>query len=384
MASEGSADARHQAERRCYVHAVRMQGFRNLADVVVQPANGLNVFEGQNGQGKTNFLEAIVLLTGQRSFRGARLKDMLQKGAERYRIEARLTGSDGEEHIVVQESTGRGRKIRLNDRPARKASQLLELFPVVFFGPDDLEIAKGSPSNRRRFLDEGVVLCHPESSEILRTYQEVLKNRNRLLKDAYEPNFDDRLLRVYTEQLIESAHSVEAAYKSFLEVFGLEFSKSLASMTDGKHEGHVELNPSPIFSRCAREDAASLDARDKAAGSTVAGPHRLDLNIHLDGHPIQAWASQGQNRLIVIALKISLLRLVAELRRCEPVLLLDDVSSELDQGLSDLLTDYLGRQGGQVLATTTSAEAVGFSGDDVSRFVVNEGRIVGIHDGSGS
>jgi DNA replication and repair protein RecF len=361
-----------------------MQGFRNLIDVVVQPESGLNVFEGQNGQGKTNFLEAVVLLTGQRSFRGARLKDMLQKGADLYRIEARLTGSDGEEHVVVQESSGRGRKIRLDDRHVRKASSLLELFPVVFFGPDDLEIAKGSPSNRRRFLDEGVVLCDPLNSDTLRTYQEVLKNRNRLLKDAYEPEFDERLLRVYTEQLIEYAALLEESYIRFLDVFAPEFSSTLEAMTDGKHQGRMELQKAPLFARCANQDAASMDARDKAAGTTVSGPHRVDLNIFLDGNPIQAWASQGQNRLIVIALKVALLRLVSNLRTCEPVLLLDDVSSELDQSLSDLLSGYLGRQGGQVLATTTSAEAVGFSGDDVARFVVHEGRIVRVHDGNGN
>jgi DNA replication and repair protein RecF len=271
-----------------------MQGFRNLTDTLVQPENGLNVFEGQNGQGKTNFLEAVVLLTGQRSFRGARLKDMLQEGSERYLIEARIKGSDGEEHVVTQESTGRGRKIRLDERPVRKASSLLELFPVVFFGPDDLEIAKGSPSKRRHFLDEGVVLCHPNRAEALRTYQEVLKNRNKLLKEAYEPNFDAKVLRVYTDQLIDASNSVGEAYNDFLRVFGPEFSSTLSQMTDGKHKGHVEIQESPIFLRCAHETAEAMDARDMAAGTTVAGPHRIDLSIFLDEHSIQSWASQGQ------------------------------------------------------------------------------------------
>ncbi len=375
------------AHTQCRVHAIRVERFRNLGKLFLEPAEGLNVLEGLNGQGKTNFLESLVLLSGLRSFRGARFNQMVATGEEDFLIEGRFIGSDGQEHVVQQYWKDRGKKIRLDDRPIRKQSDVLKLFPIVFFGPDDLEIAKGSPSHRRTFMDEGMVLLIPSQLDQLRTFQETLRQRNKVLKDVREGVGDKRLLTVYTRSLVASSELVAAARETFIESFRSVFSRTIEDMTNGTQKGDVELIGSDIgegYDIGDRESDAFIEAliaRDLARGTTATGPHRSDLKLFLDGHDIQGWASQGQNRLIVIGLKIALLRMVSDERSCEPILLLDDVSSELDAYRSRMLSTHLCGQGGQVFATTTDAKSVGLTGPDILRLKVDSGRIVAVLDG---
>tara|TARA_B100000029_G_scaffold492826_2_gene554636 strand:+ start:2182 stop:3354 length:1173 start_codon:yes stop_codon:yes gene_type:complete len=387
MVSKEPVHKLESAHAHCRVHAIRVERFRNLGDLFLEPAEGLNVLEGLNGQGKTNFLECLVLLSGLRSFRGARFNQMVASGAEDFLIEGRFTGSDGQEHVVQQYWKGRGKKIRLDDKPIRKQSDILKLFPIVFFGPDDLEISKGSPSHRRTFMDEGMVLLAPPQMDQLRTFQETLRQRNKVLKDVREGVGDTRLLKVYTRSLLASSELVQAARKSFIESFRGVYARTIDEMTEGTHTGDVELVSSDIgegTDSSDRESDAFVDAiikRDLARGTTAHGPHRSDLRLFLDGHDIQGWASQGQNRLVVIGLKIALLRMVSDERSCEPILLLDDVSSELDAYRSRMLSTHLCGQGGQVFATTTDANPVGFNGPEILKLKVDSGRIVAVLDG---
>ena len=364
----------------CVFRAVRLVGFRNLSSDLIELSDGLNVFEGQNGQGKTNFLEAISLLAGLRSFRGANFRQMVHPDRDNFLIEARVRGADGEEHVVQQEWTTRGKKVRLDDRPVRRSSALLALFPTILFGPEDLDIAKGAPGVRRAFMNEGMIQCTPEDHDVLQTYQQIIKSRNKALKNVQYEGLDSSVLRVFTEQWIEQARKLSASRQRFLERFRPVFQEVVSELTQEKHSGDLHLRASSLHPEIETiEDPRGLqeelDRRDLVRGNTTTGPHRDELVIELDGHDIQGWASQGQNRLIVITLKIALLRLVADLRKCQPVLMLDDVSSELDAQRSQWLSDHLRLQGGQVLATTTDAKAVGLSSGAISQYRVWSGGI---------
>ena len=154
---------------RTVLATAHLKNFRNLREVLVEPCEGLNVLEGSNGHGKTNFLEAVCLLAGLRSFRGARMGDMVGPLEPTFDLGARVLGEQGP-RVIEMSCSQRGRRVRLDDQAVRRTSALLEVLPVVFFGPDDLALTKAGPSNRRRLLDEGVVLCDPRLAVDLRRY----------------------------------------------------------------------------------------------------------------------------------------------------------------------------------------------------------------------
>lgn len=364
---------------RCRIRAIRTIAFRNLSDTVVEPGPGLNVFEGSNGQGKTNLLEAVVLLSGLRSFRGARFADLVAAGADEFVLEARVDGLLGSS-VIRHEWRPRGRRIRLDERPVRRASELLRQIPVIFFGPDDLSIAKGPPAGRRAFVDEGVVLTDPDRADELRAYADTLRQRNRLLRDVAAGTAAREELVAWTRTFVAAARRVRAARDAFLADYAAVFAQTMGEVSGGLHAATVTARPSDPPDEQDQDAWQRMIDRDVAAQTSRLGPHRDDCVITIDGHDVSGWASQGQLRLVVIAMKIALLHRVAAARRCVPVLLLDDVSSELDQQRSQLLSAYLRAQGGQVLATTTSADAVGLGRDagegPVTRFDVSAGRII--------
>jgi DNA replication and repair protein RecF len=371
MLRDGACAPKSKPGKSCVVEAIHLRNFRNLSEVLIDLGEGLNVLEGRNGQGKTNVLEALVLLAGLRSFRGGRFQHMQGPEQDGFRLEARIRAGD-ETHIIQQVWSKGGRRIMVDDRLLRKSSTLLDLFPLVFFGPDDLEISKGSPGSRRRFLDEALVLCAPEKIGLVRVFQEVLRQRNKALKEMRDGG-DPRVLRVYTQAFIQAACALEEERSAFLSSFEAQFQEVFTEITDGNQEVAISFrSPTGNFTE---DDAEELDERDRIVGVTLKGPHRADLMISLNGHDVLGWASQGQHRLVVIALKIALLRRIETLRSYQPVLLLDDVSSELDSAYSQLLSSHLLDRGSQVLATTTDARAVGFERQNITHFQVKQGEV---------
>ncbi len=224
-----------------------MANVRNLVDALVEPADGMNVLEGANGQGKTNFLEGLYLLSGLRSFRGARFADVRGSGDSTFEIEARIATARGERH-VRQCWSRQGRRAWIDDRLARGSSELLEQLPMVFFGPDDLQLVKGGPALRRAFLDEACVQIHPESSADLRRYTQVLRERNRLLRDAASGDHDATMLRVYTRTLAEAGQAVLGHRRRLMESLAPELEGTLDRMSGGLHKGSVALAPSSFIS----------------------------------------------------------------------------------------------------------------------------------------
>lgn len=356
----------------CVLEAIHLKNFRNLSDVYVEFGPGVNVLEGRNGQGKTNLLEAVVLLGGLRSFRGGRFQTMVCSEKESFQLEARLRSGD-EVHIIQQNWSKKGRRISVDDQLLRKSSELLNIFPVVFFGPDDLEISKGSPGNRRHFLDEALILCDPEKIRCLRDFQEVLKQRNKALKETREGRLDRGVLRVYTQAFAKAAQELERERAAFLDIFSVEFTETFSEITDGGMNATIGFRTQ--LGEIQDHGLEELDDRDLIMGTTQKGPHRADLKICLNQNDVLGRASQGQHRLIVIALKIALLRKIETQRDCQPLLLLDDVSSELDSGYSQLLSSHLLRRGSQVFATTTDAKIVGLDGAEINYFGVGNGEI---------
>ena len=380
--------------RVCRVERLRLFRFRNYDDEVVELGPGLNVVSGRNAQGKTTLLEAIATLALTRSPRASSSAELIRWGEPVCRVEATVVRPDGPTRLDMRIQRGGGedseRAVRSTvvdgkDRPARA---LLGVCPVVLFWPEDLMLVKGGPEARRRLLD--VVLSQLDArvaAELVR-YRRTLEQRNALLRQIRLGAASADALAGFTAELARSGGVVQVARARLVAQLDGLAAEALAELSGGHEhlglryltEGDIEVAGDVAAMEAAL--LALLESRhteECARGTTVAGPHRDDVEILLEGRPARTSASQGQQRSAVLACKLAEVRHVTAEAGMAPVLLLDDVLSELDAGRRARLLESLGAGSQcQALLTTTEAEPAGLPASvAVTRFVVEAGRITG-------
>lgn len=368
------------------LEALRLQNFRNLAFVEIEPHPRFNILAGENGQGKTNLLEAVYLLSAVKSFRPQTNADLVRFGQDQAVLEARVDRG-GSERIVRLEIGERGKKIFLNESSVRQLSDFFGTVNVVMFGPEDIAILKGSPSERRRFIDRAIFNAHPAYATEVQHYEDVLSQRNALLK---EQRVDNSLMSVYDEQLVQYGAQIIDRRLKFLRHFRPLMARTFKSIFDESFEADIrydmkwserdDLTEDNLADRLAIERvlAHGLDqTRDaeRMRGYTLIGPHRDDLQTSLNERDVKTFASQGQHRAFVLAMKIAEITHLEERYHFAPILLLDDVSSELDRERNRFLFDFLrNRMEGQVFITTTHRDYILLE-EDVQVFDVDGGQI---------
>jgi DNA replication and repair protein RecF len=332
------------------VRALEVAQFRNLQPSLLEPHPRFNVLSGDNGQGKTNILEAIYLLGTLRSFRAARTEEMVQFTTERASVRARVEKLGVERLLEVTLAPGH-KNARVDGKGAR-ASDYFGGFNVVLFAPEDLRLPRGAPSGRRRFMDRAVWNAHPAYLNEVQTYERVLKSRNALLRE----NGPRDLLEVYDEQLARAAVPIVSRRRALIEELRPLAQHAFARVTQTGLALEMEYETALDISNIAESMLMRLDndkRKDAARGATSSGPHVDDLDFALDGKPARLYASQGQLRAIVLALKIAEIEFLRIKLGDAPVLLLDDVSSELDPTRNAQLFDFLRSVPCQAFITTT-------------------------------
>lgn len=315
------------------------------------------MFSGDNGQGKTNLLEAIFAVATLRSFRTTRMSDLVAFGAERARLGARVWKDDLVRLYEVELAQG-SRKVTLDGKAVRPLARYFGGFNVVVFTPEDLALPRASPGDRRRFLDRGVFNLRPDYLATAQDYERVLKTRNAVLRQAADGALDRRrveeLLAVYDQQLAELGAWVVSARTAFLDELRDELAAAFASITRtgreiaGRYVARSAATREEILARLAESRA-----KDLATSATQVGPHRDDVVFELDGRDAGAYASQGQLRAIMLAWKTAELSILGRAHGDPPILLLDDVSSELDPTRNEFLFEHLATLAGQCFITTT-------------------------------
>jgi DNA replication and repair protein RecF len=350
---------------------------RNLRPLQLEPSARFNVFSGDNGQGKTNLLEAIFVVAALRSFRTSKLSDVIAFGAERAKLGARVRKDDLVRIYEVEVAPGT-RKVALDGKAVRPLARYFGGFNVVVFTPEDLALPRGSPGDRRRFLDRGVFNLRPDYLGTAQDYERVLKTRNAVLRQAGDGAIDRRrledLLSVYDAQLARLGAQVIAARQAFVGVVQEELASAFAVITRTARRASVRYvirAAAPPGRGSASADGGGSDAatagtedallaairaarvKDLATSATQVGPHRDDLAFELDGREAGAYASQGQLRAIMLAWKTAELAVLARAHGDSPILLLDDVSSELDPQRNEYLFEHLAGLAGQCFITTT-------------------------------
>jgi DNA replication and repair protein RecF len=336
-----------------HVRTLWLTDFRSYTSAELDLAPGLTAVVGANGEGKTNLLEALAWLATLSSFRSAPTEALVRRGAP-FAIVRALAERDGRELLVEAQLQPNGRnRVLVNRQPLRRARDLLGSLQVTVFTPDDLEIVKDGPGERRRFLDDALVALHPRNDGLRADVDKVLRQRNALLRQA-AGRLDEGAaftLDVWDERLSDSGEALAAARADLLE----RMRPVLAATYDTLAREPAEVT--------ARYDAPWRDtglaaalraarAADVRRGVSTVGPHRDDIAFTIEGAPARTYASQGEQRTLALALRLAVHDVVTDTSGSPPVLLLDDVFSELDPDRGAALLAHL--PAGQTLLTTAS------------------------------
>lgn len=360
------------------VERLTASGVRNLEPLLLEPRARFNVFVGNNGQGKTNLLEAIYVVSTLRSFRTTRLTDIIGFGAAQANLGARVCKQDLSRVYAVELAPG-VRRVAIDGRPIRPISRYFGGFNVVVFTPEDLALPRGAPSDRRRFLDRAVFNRSPEHLVAMQDYDKALKQRNAVLKRAAQgmPRSQlDELLNVYDQQLAVLGSAVSRARAEYVAAIGPGMTQAFAAITRTQRSIDVTYSSKTADLAVSAIEAHLRDtrSRDIATETTQSGPHRDDLSFELEARAAGGFASQGQLRAIMLAWKTAELALLSARHGDLPILLLDDVSSELDPDRNEYLFEHLANQAGQCFITTTSAHHVLLTRDRAD-YRIENGRI---------
>lgn len=331
--------------------------FRLHERIALRPAEGLTVVRGPNGAGKTSLLEAVGYLASLASFRGAAAADLVRTGAETAVVRGEFSAAG--RRLLVEASVpgtgGRG-KVQVNRQPLRRAADLQEQLPVLTFQPDDLMIVKGSPGARRDALDEAIVTLEPRRGEERRRLASCLRQRNALLRQvgtARPEQLDDttrRSLDVWDDRLAASAETWAGRRRRVITEL-LPRMQRLFGRLSGGATAPVGMSYEPEWLTGGLAGAlAAARGEDLRRGVTTVGPHRDDIEWRLDHLPARTHASQGNQRALALAFRLALHEALAEVAAEPPLLLLDDVFSELDPARGQRLLELL--PAGQILLAT--------------------------------
>jgi DNA replication and repair protein RecF len=338
---------------RIVFESVRVRGFRNIAALDFEPAPRINVVSGDNGQGKTSLLEALYVVATSRSFRAERSREMLRQGDDLATVHARIA-EDGRRREQRATLGPKSRAVQIDGKKPETLGRYATRTPVVVFHPGDLSILGGSASERRTLLDRVALFVDPVSADHRLRYARALKSRQAALEDrgtqAAELGPLERLMALHGAALGQCR--ADAALR-LVEALAPLFARMAAP----------GLTLEARFVSGGSLDASLLEAelparreQDLRRRSATYGPHRDDLEFLLDGRSVRRHASQGQQRILTLALKAAELECVRVARGGNPVLLLDDVSSELDPARTGAVYEFLRDTPSQVFVTTTRPE----------------------------
>jgi len=349
---------------------LRVQNFRNLRDVEINPDPRFNVVVGQNGQGKTNLVEAVYVLSCLKSFRALKNRELIQTGLDRSSIDGTVLRDHARRHVQVSIRSN-GKRVSVNDKALRDLSLFFGQLNTVVFSPEDIAVLRGTPSDRRLLMDRMIFHLIPRYAAEIGDYETVLKNRNAVLKSDQPRR---ALIEVYDEQLAALGAAVVLRRLQWLRELRAPLEVAFAEIFDVSLPVEIRYEAGWIEDPCeaswaAGDDPANITSalraalakswhRDLARGFTTVGPHRDDFVVHLGGQPVRSHASQGQQRALILAVKISEIRMLKERFGFSPILMLDDVSSELDPERNRRLFRFMDTFEGQVFITTTDASFI--------------------------
>ncbi len=326
------------------IKSLELADFRNYENLKIDFSSGTNILYGDNAQGKTNILEAIYLSATTKSHKASKDKEIIGFGKEEAHIRTILEKNNAQYRIDMHLRKNRSKGIAIDGQKIKRASDLIGMLNVVFFSPEDLNIIKNGPSERRRFMD--MELCQLDHIYLnsLSKYNKLVVERNKVLKDLYEHPENSVLLDVQDKQLCEYGSVIIKARDKFIKELNEIISPIHEKLTGGKELLSVYYEPNVEVDDIEKKLSAARK-KDIYTKQTTVGPHKDDFSFIInspEGIDIRKYGSQGQQRTASLSLKLSEIEIVKKSKKENPVLLLDDVLSELDSNRQNYLLNTIG------------------------------------------
>lgn len=350
-----------------FLTRMSIQNYRNYDQIELKADPKVNIFVGSNAQGKTNLLEAIYVLALSKSHRTHQDKQLIRWNEDHASLYGEVEKKYGLARLSLSIGT-QGKKAKINSLEQKKLSAFIGTLNVVMFAPEDLEIVKGSPGIRRRFLDMEIGQVHPGYLHDSSQYQKVLLQRNNFLKQlaGKAGGNSSSMLDIWNEQLAQYGSKIVKKRKGFIVQLQKWAQTIHEGITNGSEQIQIEYRPS-VSAKDTEDEAMLFDRfmiklsqvkeQEIRRGATLVGPHRDDMVFHINGKEVQVYGSQGQQRTAALSLKLAELELIREEIGEYPVLLLDDVLSELDRNRQTQLIETFQNKV-QTFITTTGLDSV--------------------------
>lgn len=355
------------------IKSIELTDYRNYEQLSMDFSPGTTILFGDNAQGKTNILEAIFVAATTKSHKGSKDREMIRFDKEEAHIRTYLEKDHLETRIDLHLRKNKSKVLAIDGQKAKKATDLIGLCNVVFFSPEDLGIIKNGPSERRHFVD--MELCQLDSFYLynLSNYNKIVEQRNTLLKDMYfNPQLKDTL-NIWDMQLVSYGSKIIERRKLFVDQLNEIIENIHLSLSGGKEHIHIQYEPDVEIEEFEQRMAASQE-RDIKAKMTTVGPHRDDFCFSIEGIDIRRYGSQGQQRTAALSLKLSEIELVKKITKDTPILLLDDVLSELDSNRQNYLLNHIGNI--QTIITCTGLEEFVNNRFEINRvYQVSNGKV---------
>lgn len=360
-----------------YIESLRLKKFRNYSDQSIQLKNGMNLILGENGIGKTNLLESIYLLSTTRSHRNDDEKDMISFGEEFASVEATVLNKNGRDrlNIILHK---KGKTLSLNNNMIKRNSEFIGKVNAVIFSPSEMNLFDDSPRERRRLIDMEIGKLSAVYMYNLSNYLKYLKQRNAYLKQGN----DKVMLDTYTEmifdpqiKIIKERDSFINALNAYLSYFYNEISGSQNELKMVYKSFIKEKKDVNLMRKEIKETYDKMLERDMALKQTNIGIHREDYEFYLNDLNVAKYCSQGQKRMVILALKLALVQIIYQIKREYPILLLDDVFSELDSNHRICLIKLLPNSIQTIITTTDLREVSSIKKDNINIINITKGEI---------
>ncbi len=310
-----------------------LKNFRSYSELDLPLSKGITVFLGRNGEGKTNIVEAVMYMAFLSSHRTAGDQPLVKLGESSAYTRAKIQHPDREILVELEINADKANRARINQNPVRSQKELFGLVQCIYFSPEDLDLVRGDPSERRRFIDQIVTLRSPRLAGVITDYERAVRQRNALLKTRS----NNSSLESWDQQVAKFGAEIIAARITLLEEFTPLFTKIYANISPEKpasikYKSSIE-NPSTVLQEnydSIIQKMSELRGQELERGLTLVGPHRDDLLLHLGNHLVKGYASHGESWSIALSLKLAAYELLIN-EGSKPILILDDVFSELDE-----------------------------------------------------
>ena len=361
------------------IKSLELNNFRNYQTLTIDFSEGTNILFGDNAQGKTNILEAIFVSSTTKSHKSSKDKELINFYEEEAHIRTYVEKDEEVTKVDMHLRSAKSKGIAINNQRIKKAAELMGILNVVFFSPEDLAIIKSGPSERRRFAD--MELCQLDSIYLynLNNYNKVINQRNKLLKDMQSNASLKETISVWDEQLITYGSKIIEKRQEFATELNEIIGKIHKKLSGGKELLKIFYEADTSVEEFEKKLTSSID-KDIRLKQTTVGPHRDDFSFYINTIDIRKFGSQGQQRTAALSLKLSEIELIKKITKDTPVLLLDDVLSELDSSRQNFLLNSIGNI--QTIITCTGLDDFVNNRFEIDRvFRVVDGSVAYLEEG---